>query len=63
MINYKIESNSNQENIKTAQVKKVQSDKIESFAVHKMKEEVKDNSFLKMAEKELGGRIINIEKN
>ena len=53
--NYKIDN--------TAQVKKVQSDKIESFAVHKMKEEVKDNSFLKMAEKELGGRIINIEKN
>ncbi|MDY5051902.1 MAG: DNA polymerase III subunit gamma/tau [Candidatus Mucispirillum faecigallinarum] len=61
--NYKIESNSNQENIKTAQVKKVQSDKIESFAVHKMKEEVKDNNFLKMAEKELGCHIINIEKN
>ena len=31
--------------------------------MHKMKEEVKDNEFLKMAEKELGGRIINIEKN
>lgn len=61
--NYKIESDINQENIKTAQVKKVQSDKIESFAVHKMKEEVKDNNFLKMAEKELGCHIINIEKN
>lgn len=61
--NYKIESNSNHENIKTAQVKKVQFDKIESFAVHKMKEEVKDNNFLKMAEKELGCHIINIEKN
>lgn len=61
--NYKIESDINQENIKTAQVKKVQSDKIESFAVHKMKEEVKDNIFLKMAEKELGCHIINIEKN
>ncbi|HIZ89712.1 MAG TPA: DNA polymerase III subunit gamma/tau [Candidatus Mucispirillum faecigallinarum] len=61
--NYKIESDINQENIKTAQVKKVQSDKIESFAVHTMKEEVKDNNFLKMAEKELGCHIINIEKN
>lgn len=61
--NYKIESDINQENIKTAHVKKVQSDKIESFAVHKMKEEVKDNNFLKMAEKELGCHIINIEKN
>lgn len=46
-----------------ASVKRVQSHKIESFAVQKMKEEVKDNEFLKMAEKELGGRIINIEKN
>ena len=44
-------------------VKRVQSHKIESFAVQKMKEEVKDNVFLKTAEKELGGRIINIEKN
>ena len=61
--NYKIESDINQEIIKTVQVKKVQSDKIESFAVHKMKEEVKDNNFLKMAEKELGCHIINIEKN
>ena len=28
-----------------------------------MKEEVKDNLFLKKAEKELGCQIINIEKN
>lgn len=46
-----------------ASVKRVQSHKIESFAVQKMREEVKDNEFLKTAEKELGGRIINIEKN
>lgn len=44
-------------------VKGVQAHKIESFAVQKMKEEVKDNEFLKMAEKELGCQIINIEKN
>lgn len=43
--------------------KRVQSNKIESFAVQKMKEEVKDNLFLKTAEKELGCQIINIEKN
>ena len=55
-------------NVSTAEstgtsVKRVQSHKIESFAVQKMREEVKDNEFLKTAEKELGGRIINIEKN
>ena len=55
-------NNSIQENMQTP-VKRVQSHKIESFAVQKMKEEVKDNVFLKTAEKELGGRIINIEKN
>ena len=31
--------------------------------MQKMKEEVKDNLFLKKAEKELGCQIINIEKN
>ncbi len=41
-------------------LKRVQSNKIESFAMQKMKEEVKDNLFLK---KELGCQIINIEKN
>lgn len=46
-----------------ASVKRVQSHKIESFAVQKMKEEVKNNVFLKTAEKELGCQIINIEKN
>ena len=44
-------------------LKRVQSNKIESFAMQKMKEEVKDNLFLKKAEKELGCQIINIEKN
>ncbi len=44
-------------------IKGVQAHKIESFAVQKMKEEIKDNEFLKMAEKELGCQIISIEKN
>ncbi len=44
-------------------VKRVQSHKIENFAVQKMKEDLKDNEFLKTAEKELGCQIINIEKN
>lgn len=44
-------------------VKRVQSHKIESFAVQKMKEDLKYNEFLKTAEKELGCQIINIEKN
>ena len=52
---------SNTESVESA--KRLQSDKIESFALQSMKEEVKDNVFLKEAEKELGGRIINIEKN
>ena len=55
-------NNSIQENMQTP-VKRVQSHKIESLAVQKMKEEVKDNVFLKTAEKELGCHIINIEKN
>ncbi len=44
-------------------VKRVQSHKIESFAVQKMKEDLKYNEFLKTAEKELGCQIINIEKD
>ncbi len=46
-----------------APAKVVPSNKIESFALQKMKEEVKDNVFLKQAEKELGCQIISIEKN
>lgn len=56
------ESGSTAESAGTS-VKRVQSHKIESFAVQKMREEVKDNEFLKTAEKELGCQIINIEKN
>ncbi len=44
-------------------VKRVQSNKIESFAVQKMKEDLKYNEFLKTAEKELGCQIVNIEKD
>lgn len=45
-----------------ASAAKMQSEKIESLAMQKMREEIKDNPYIKMAEEILGCRIVSIEK-